>query len=87
MVGQTFMYIQKRNMVYGESHICHDLYLYQNLYDNTYPPPFIHEALDVNHRMVILVIGWYQNTFSHLCVKHKHYPEHDTLCLSIFEMC
>ena len=84
MVGQALMYVQHSHMVCGELHICHDQDLYQNIYDNAYPTPLLHEALDGNHRMVILVIGWYHNTFSHLCVKHKHYPEHDTLCLSIF---
>ena len=24
------------------------------------------------------------HTFSHIGVKHQYYPEHDTLCLSIF---
>ena len=37
----------------------------------------------MNHKMVMLGIGWYHNTFSHLCVQHQKYPEHDTLCLSI----
>ena len=71
-------------MVCGEFHICHDLVLDQTLSDNAYSTPLLHEALDVNHKMVMLGIGWYHNTFSHICVKHQHYPEHDTLCLSIF---
>ena len=84
MVGQALMYMQHSHMVFGELYICHDLDLDQNLNDNDYPIPLLHEALDVNHKMVMLGIGWYHNTFSHLCVQHQHYPEHDTLCLSIF---
>ena len=71
-------------MLCVEFHICHDLDLEQNLFDNAYPTPLLHEALDVNHKMVMLGIGLYHNNFSHLCVQHQHYPEHDTLCLSIF---
>ena len=71
-------------MVCGELHICHDLVLDQNVNDNAYSTPFIHEALDVRHKMVILGIGLYHNTCSHLFVQHQHYPEHDILCLSIF---
>ena len=75
--------MKHRHMVCGELHICHELDLYQNVNDNAYPTPFIHEALDMNHKMVMLVIGWYQNKISHLFVQHHHYPEHDTLCMSI----
>ena len=71
-------------MVYGELHICHDLFLYQNVNDNAYSTPLLPEALDVENKMEMLGIGWYHNTFSHLCVQHKHYTEHDTLCTSIF---
>ena len=70
-------------MVCAELHIFHDLDLYQNVNDNDYPTPLIHEALDVKHKMVMLGIGWYHNIFSHICVQRQHYPEHDTLCLSI----
>ena len=84
MVGQTLMYMQHRHMVCGELHICHDLDLDQNVNDDYYPTPFLHEALGVNHKMVMLVIGWYNNTFSHIFVQHQHYPEHNTLSLSIF---
>ena len=83
-VDQELMYIQHRHMGCGELHICHDLYLDQTLNDNAYPAPLLHEALDVNHKMVMLAIGWYKNTFSNLCVQHQNYHEHDTLCLSIF---
>ena len=76
------MYLQHRNMVCGKLHIFHDLVLYQNVNDNAYSTPLLHEALDVYHKMVILGIGLYHNTFSDLCVQHQHYPEHDTLCLS-----
>ena len=70
-------------MVCSELHICHDLILDQTVNDNDYLTPLLHEALDVNHKMVMLGIGWYHNNFSHLCVHHQHYPEHDILCLSI----
>ena len=53
------------------------------LNDNAYSPPLLHEALDVNHKMVMLAIGLYHNKFSHLFVQHQNHPEHDTLCLSI----
>ena len=61
----------------------HGLVLDQNVNDNAYSTPLLHEALDVDHQMVMLVIGWYHNTFSNLCVQNQHYPEHDTLCVSI----
>ena len=48
MVGQELMYMQHRHMVCGELHIFHDLYLDQNVYDNAYLTPLIHEDLDVN---------------------------------------
>ena len=51
--------------------------------DNSYSIPLLHEALDVDHKMVILGTGLYQNKFSHLCVQHHHYPEHNPLCLYI----
>ena len=84
MVVQTLMYMKHRPMVCGKLHICHELDLDQNVNNNAYPTPLLHEALDVNHKMVMLGISWYHNTFSHLCVQHHHYPEHDTLFLSIF---
>ena len=34
--------------------------------------------------MVMLGIGLYRNTFSHIYVQHQHYPIHDTIFLSIF---
>ena len=83
-VGKALMYIQHRHMVYGESHICHDIVLDQTVNDNAYSTPLLHEALDVDHKMVMPGIGFYHNKFSHLCVKHQHYPEHDNLCLYIF---
>ena len=75
--------MQHRHMVYRELHIFHDLVVDQNINDNTYSTPVRHEDLDVDHKMVLLVIGLYHNKFSHICVKHQHYPEHDVLCLSI----
>ena len=76
--------IQHMHMLCGEFHIYHDLVLDQNVNDSAYSTPLLHEALSLNHRMIILLIGWYHNTFSHICVEHHHYPENDTLCMSIF---
>ena len=82
-VCQALMYMQHKHMVCGELHICYDLDLYQNVNDNAHPTPLLHEDLDVNHKMVMLGIGCYHNTFSHVCVQHQNYPEQDTLCMSI----
>ena len=70
-------------MVCGKFHIYDDLVLDKNVNGNDYSTPLVHEDLDVDHKMVMLKIGRYQNTFSHLCVQHQHYTEHDTLCMSI----
>ena len=83
-VGKALMYIQHMHMVCGELHICHDLVLDKNLNYNAYSTPLLHEALDVDHKMVILGIGLYYNTCSHICVQHQNYNEHDILCLFIF---
>ena len=64
-------------------HICHELVLDQNINDNAYSTPLLHDDLDVEHKMVIMVIGLYHNTFSHICVQHQNYPEHDIICLYI----
>ena len=77
------MYIQRNHMLCRKLRICHDLYLYQNLNYNAYSTPLRHEDLDMYHKMVIMGIDLCYNTFSHLCVKHQHYHEHDTLCLFI----
>ena len=78
------MYMQYRHMECGKFHIFHDLFLDQNVNDNSFSTPLLHDALDVEHKMVVMVIGLYQNTFSHIFVKHQHYHEHDILCISIF---
>ena len=70
-------------MVCGKLQIYHDLVLDQNVNDIAYSTPLLHGDLDVNQKMAMLVIGWYHNTFSHICVQHHHYTEHDTLYLSI----
>ena len=82
-VGQELMYMQHRYMVCGKSHILHDLVFDQNVNDDDYSTPLIHETLDVDQKMVILVIGLYNNIFLHICVQHQHYPEHDIICLYI----
>ena len=43
-----------------------------------------HEVWNVYHKMLNLGIYLCYNTYSHICVQHQHYPEHDTLCMSIF---
>ena len=86
-VCQALMYIPHRQRVCGELHIFHDLVLDQNINDNSYSTPLLHEALDVNHIMVMMGIGLYYNISSLLSVQNQHYPEHDTLCLSIFFNC
>ena len=83
MVYPALIYMQYSHMVCGKLHICHDLVLDQTVNDNAYSTPFLHEYLDVKHQMLMLGIGWYYNKFSHLCVQHQHYTEHDTLCLYI----
>ena len=70
-------------MVCGKSHICHELVLYQNVNDHAYSTPFIYDALDV----LILGIGLYHNTFSHICVQRQHYPEHGILYMLILFYC
>ena len=64
------MYMQQKHMVCGELQICHELVLDQNLNDNAYSTPLIHEALYVDHKMAMLGIRSYHNTFLHLCVKN-----------------
>ena len=44
------MDIQNRHMECGESYICHDLVLDQNVNYNAYLPPLLHEALDVDKK-------------------------------------
>ena len=83
-VGISLIYMQHRHMECVKLHIFHDLVLDQNVNDNSYSTPFRHEDLDVDHKILILVIGLYHNTFSHICVQHQNYPEHDIICLSIF---
>ena len=43
--------------------------------DNAYSTPYLHEALDLNHKMVMLGICLYHNKISHFCVQHQHFPE------------
>ena len=78
------VFIQHRHMVCGALPICHDLVLVQRVNNNYYSTPFLCEVLDVDHKMVMMGISLYHNTFSHICVKYQYYPDHDTLCMSIF---
>ena len=51
-------------MVCGELHIYHDLVLYQSVNDNAYSTSLRHETLNVDHKMVMLVIFFYHNTLT-----------------------
>ena len=53
------MYKQYKHMVYGELHILQFLDLDQNVNDNAYSTPLLHDALYVEHKMVMLGIGLY----------------------------
>ena len=77
----ALLYMQHMHMECNESHICHDIFLDQNVNDNAYSTPLIHENLDVDHKMLILGIGLYHNKCLHLL---HHYPDYDTICLSFF---
>ena len=78
------IYMQHKQMVYVKLHRHHYLVLVQNPNCNAYSTPWRHEVWDVEQKMVTLGIDLCYNTFSHLGVQHKHYPEHGTVCLSIF---
>ena len=80
----ALMYIQHKHMVCDELHIFPFLDLGQNKNENAYSTPLRHEVWNVEHKMIILRIDLCYNTCSHIFVKHQHYTEHDTLCLSIF---
>ena len=80
----ALMYIQHTHMVYGELHILPFLVLDQNENDDAYSTPLRHKVWNVDHKMVIIGIDLCYNKFSHFCVERQHYPEHDTVCLSIF---
>ena len=80
----ALIYMQHTHMVNGELHRHHYLVLYQNKNDNDYSTPFHHEVWNMDHKKVMLGIALCYNKLSHIFVKHHHYPEHDTVCLSIF---
>ena len=83
----ALMYMKHTQIVYGKLHILPFIFLGQNENYNTYSTPLRHEVWNVDHKMIILGIDFCYNTFSHLWVKHHHYLEHDTVCLSIFFPC
>ena len=82
-VGQVSMYVQHKRKLCSKFHIFYDLVLVQNVNYNAYSNPWIHEALDVDHKMSMLGIGFYHNTFSHICVQHQHYPVYETSPISM----
>ena len=67
--------MQHKQMVCRELHNLNDLVLDQNLNDNTYSTPVPHEAFDVDHKLLIIGIGYYHNSFSLICVQRK--PQND----------
>ena len=80
----SLMYMQHNHMLYGEFFRHHCQVLDQNANYNAYSNPLRHEVWNLDHNMGIVGIYLCYNTFSHLCVQQQHYPEHDTVCLSIF---
>ena len=79
----ALMYMQHTHMVYVEFHIHHYLVLDQKANDNAYSTPLRHEVWNVDQKMIIQGIALCYNTSSHTGVKHQHYPEQDTVCMSI----
>ena len=80
----ALMYIQQRHMVYGEFHIYPYLVLDQNANGNAYSTPLRNKVWNVDHKMIIQGIDLCYNKCSYICVQRQHYPEYDTVCLSIF---
>ena len=80
----ALIYMQHKHMVYGKLHIYPYLVLDQNANDNAYSTLLHREFWNVYQKNVILVVNLCYNKFSHLGVQHQHYPEHYTVCLSIF---
>ena len=72
------------SLIYGELYKHHYLIFDQNANDNSYSSLLCHEFCNVAHKMLMMVIDLCYNTFTHLCAQHQHYPEQDTLHLSIF---
>ena len=79
----AFMYMQNRHRIYDKLHIHHELVLDQSASDNAYSSPLRHGVWNVEQKMIMLGIGLCYNNFSHICVQHQNYLEHDTVCLSI----
>ena len=76
--------MQHKHMVYGELCIHHFLVLDQKENDNAYSNPLVHEVWNADHKMAMMCFNLCYNAFSNLGVKHQHYPEHDTIYLSMF---
>ena len=70
-------------MVHGELHIHHYLVFGKSASDNAYSTPLRNEVCNVEHKMVMQGIDLCYNISLHICVKHHHYPENDTVCLSV----
>ena len=80
----ALMYIHHRHIVYSELHRHHYQFLDKSASDNANSPPLRHEVYNVYQKMIIMGIGSCYNNFSHICVKHQHYLEHDTVYLFLF---
>ena len=64
--GPALVYMKHRHMVCGKSHLLHELVLDKKSNYNYYSTLLLHEALDVDHKMVMRIIALYYNKFSHL---------------------
>ena len=78
------MYMQHNHMLYGKLHRHYYLVFDQYANYNAYSTPLHHEVCNVDHKMVILGIYFCCKNISQIGVKHQHYPERYTVCLSIF---
>ena len=78
------MYMKHKHRIYAELCINHYLLLDQNESYNAYSYLLRHEVWNVEHKMVMMEIELFYNKFSHIGVQHHDYPEHDTVCMSIF---
>ena len=54
----ALMYMQHKHMVYGKLHIYLYLVLDKNANDNVYSTPLRHEVWNVEHKIIILGIGF-----------------------------
>ena len=80
----ALMYTQHKHTIYRELHIYPYLVLDQTESDNSYSTPLRHEVWNVENKIIILGIDLCYNKSSTFWVQHQHYPEYDTVYMSIF---